>query len=253
MNCCKDTYEAARNGHLECLKYCFENGCLSLHSELRATTLRWDPETTYVAATNGHLECLKYCVENGCPWDDHTTRGIVAKGYLECLKYCIENGCPWDPDTTYVASKNGQLDCLKYAHENGCPWYQITTYTAAKNGHLDCLKYAHEKGCPWDPETTYIAAANDYFDCLSYCLDNDQSELDITDILQSLSSSSLINNLPLRQVIFHPKLIDEVHQVQKIQKAVRDYELYIVSVRRALETKTSLPMDIIKYKIMKMI
>ena len=26
-------------------------------------------ETCFEAALNGHLECLKYAHENGCPWD----------------------------------------------------------------------------------------------------------------------------------------------------------------------------------------
>ena len=29
----------------------------------------WSEETCFEAALNGHLECLKYAHENGCPWD----------------------------------------------------------------------------------------------------------------------------------------------------------------------------------------
>ena len=44
--------DAARNGHLECLRYAHENGC------------GWDPNTTSVAARDGRLECLKYIYEH---------------------------------------------------------------------------------------------------------------------------------------------------------------------------------------------
>jgi hypothetical protein len=58
--CCGDwinyrkdaTWYAAANGHVECLKYCTENG-YNKH-----------PMSTYEASRNGHLECLKYCTEN---------------------------------------------------------------------------------------------------------------------------------------------------------------------------------------------
>ena len=39
---------AAKNGHLECLKYAHENNC------------PLDSEIFYYAAENGHLDCLKY-------------------------------------------------------------------------------------------------------------------------------------------------------------------------------------------------
>ncbi len=48
--------------------------------------------TTYYAAYNGHLDCLKYCTENGYEKYDLSTYIAAQKGYLECLKYCTENG-----------------------------------------------------------------------------------------------------------------------------------------------------------------
>ncbi len=41
---------------------------------------------------NGHLECLKYCTENGYEKHDEATYYTAKYGYLECLKYCTENG-----------------------------------------------------------------------------------------------------------------------------------------------------------------
>ena len=51
------------------------------------------------AARNGHLECLKYAHENECPWDEETCSSAALKDHLECLKYAHENGCPWDEET----------------------------------------------------------------------------------------------------------------------------------------------------------
>ena len=47
------------------------------------------------AARNGHLECIKYLRENGCPWDEETCSSAAFYGHLDCLQYAYENGCPY--------------------------------------------------------------------------------------------------------------------------------------------------------------
>ena len=148
---------AIKNGHLECFKYAYENGCISNE---------WI--CSYIAIY-GHLKCLKYAHENGCIWNEETCHNAAENGNLECLKYAHENGCSWDENTCNYASEKGHLECLKYAHENGCPWDEYTCSNAAKNGHIECLKYAHENGCIWLREwMCYYAATGDHLECLKY-------------------------------------------------------------------------------------
>src|SRR5205823_2481673 len=92
------------------------------------------------AAKNGHIICLKYAHENGCKLNSETCKSAASNGHLECLKYAYENGCEWNSETCKWASQNGHLECLKYAHENGCEWNIWTCAHAAGNGHLKCLK-----------------------------------------------------------------------------------------------------------------
>ena len=49
---------------------------------------------TRCAAKNGHLDCLRYLHENGCPWNEDATWGAAENGHMDCLKYLHENGCP---------------------------------------------------------------------------------------------------------------------------------------------------------------
>ncbi len=49
-------------------------------------------DATFWAVYNGHLECLKYCTENGYTKSNSATWEAAEKGDLECLKYCTENG-----------------------------------------------------------------------------------------------------------------------------------------------------------------
>lgn len=59
----------------------------------------WTKWTIAYAARNGHLECLKYLHQHGCVWTEETLRGAVTCKQVECLKYAYENGCPFDIET----------------------------------------------------------------------------------------------------------------------------------------------------------
>ena len=157
---CKNTTDAAKNGHLDCLQYAHENGC------------EWDEWTCTYAAKNGHLDCLVYAHDNGCRWDEWACIYAAEYGHLDCLEYAHINGCEWDKWTCTHAVKNGHLECLQYAHENGCPWDEDTCAYAAFNGQLECLRYAHKNGCPWDEYTCDLAAQKGQLQCLVYAHKN---------------------------------------------------------------------------------
>jgi hypothetical protein len=122
------------------------------------------------AAKNGHLNVVKYLHEHGCPWNEFTCSCAVRNGdNLALLKYLHENGCPCDYGTyfeaidknfnacaTYAKDKMShdidmgrmgqcQLKILKYSHSNSCSWDTL----ACRTGGLEVLKYAHANGCPW--------------------------------------------------------------------------------------------------------
>jgi len=80
-----------------------------------------DGSTCAYAAKNGHLEVLKWARENGCEWDSSTCAWAAEHGHLEVLKWARENGCPWDSLTCARAAEHGHLEVLKWAHENNCP------------------------------------------------------------------------------------------------------------------------------------
>ena len=69
--------------------YAHENGC------------PWDETTCSNAAKFGHLECLKYAHENGCPWDETTCFNAAENDHPESFKYAVENGCPQSTNTEY--------------------------------------------------------------------------------------------------------------------------------------------------------
>ena len=148
---------ASLGGQLEVLKYLHhEKGC------------HWDIWTSVAAAREGHLDVLKYLHENHCPWDEWTCARAAEGGHLDVLEYLHEKGCPWNRRTCELAALRGHLEVLEYLHEKGCPWNERTCTSAAVRGHLEVLKYAHEKGCPWDEETCSGAALGGHLEVLQY-------------------------------------------------------------------------------------
>ena len=134
---------AARNGHLECLRY--------LHEDVKVP---WDRETAFLAAVNGHLHILEYLVERKYDqYDEYACMGAAENGHLDCLKYLHEVAkAPWDSKTANRAARNGHLHILEYLVEREYDEYdEYACACAAEYGHLECLKYLHEVAkVPWN-------------------------------------------------------------------------------------------------------
>ena len=110
--------------------------------------IQFDIYFSYWAAKNGHLDVLKWARSEGCPWNSWTCTNAARNGYLDILKWARANGCPWDAWTCAYAANDGHLDVLKWLRSADCPWDTKTYAFAAENGHLDILKWARENGCP---------------------------------------------------------------------------------------------------------
>ena len=104
---------AARQGNLEMVKYCVANECPI------------DEFACANAAKNGHLEVLKYLREEAkAPWDSGTATWAAKNGHLHILEYLVERKYDkYGVCACWCAAMNGHLDCLKYLHETAkAPW-----------------------------------------------------------------------------------------------------------------------------------
>ena len=158
---------AAKNGHLEVLKWLWEveTGGGTLFRKI------FDEVTCHSAAGNGHLEVVKWLREVAeCPWDRWTFSQAARGGHIELLRWAKDNGCPIDPGACALAAESGHLEVLKWLREEDCPWDQWTCAHAAEGGHLDVLKWARENGCIWDDATCYYAAATGQLHVLEWVI-----------------------------------------------------------------------------------
>ena len=118
-----------------------------------------------LAAKNGHLETLKWLIDNGCSiyeknHDDETCSLIASRyGQLEILKWLLRNGCTMDA-TNYsgntcllMAAEYGQLETFKWLLENGSSLHEgdeqeySCFLLAAKSGNIELVKWLIEMGC----------------------------------------------------------------------------------------------------------
>jgi len=131
---------AAEQGNLEMIKYCVANEC---------PINEWAcPE----AARNGHLECLKYLHEEAkAPWDLGTAIWAAANGHLHILEYLFERKYDkYDAYACYYAAVNGHLDCLQYLHETAkAPWdSRAVRYAHLLFNQTHCVQYLLDNNCP---------------------------------------------------------------------------------------------------------
>ena len=130
---------AAYQGNLEMVKYCVANECPI------------DTGACAYAARNGHLEILKYLREEAkAPWYFYTAAWAAENGHLHILEYLVERKYNKYYNLACVyAAMNGHFDCLKYLHETAkAPWNEQAVLKAHKNEHPECVQYLLDNDCP---------------------------------------------------------------------------------------------------------
>lgn len=157
-------YYSVKYGYLEVLKYMLEK-----YHYLKDETL------CPLAAKNGHLDCLKYLHNKKYPWDGKTCAYASLNGHLNCLEYAHENGCEWYENTCSNAIMNGHLNCLMYAYDNKCPieitscllWASDNCKDIYKNGHpFDKKNFVSEEKKMQRECLIYIFKKSNLFRCL---------------------------------------------------------------------------------------
>ena len=143
---------AALVGNLEMLNYCFANDCPY-----------YEEESCGFAARNGHLDCLRFLLDKVKPSRETEQRVAYEAaqfGQLDILKYCVEERKISDDVKANCVTHSvykGNLDCLKYLVEeaktplNHWPLIVIARYYE----QTECLRYLREKGWPEPTDEQY--------------------------------------------------------------------------------------------------
>ena len=145
---------AALMGNLEMLKYCFSNGCPCD-----------EEEACKVAAKEGHLDCLRFLfdqVEPSRGTEEEAAQQAAGMGHTDILRYFVEERKISDAvklDCMATASRYGQLNCIKYLVEEAkvpINHWQYISY-ARYYEHPECENYLLEKGFSEPTDEEYAA------------------------------------------------------------------------------------------------
>jgi hypothetical protein len=186
---CYAVYNAALNGHAECVKLLLDAG-----GDVNKCT-KDGVSPIFVAAQNGHAECLKLLLDAGgdvnkCHNDGASFPIYTAafNCHAECLKLLLAAGgdvnkCTKDGVSPIViAAQNGHAECLKLLLDAGgdvnkCMKNGVSPiFIAAEKGHAECVKLLLDgggdvnKGNNNGVSPIYIAAMNGRADCLKLLL-----------------------------------------------------------------------------------
>ena len=149
---------AARKANLEMLKYCFSNDC------------PYDEEASCKqAAAGGHLDCLRFLfdqVEPSRGTEEEAAQQAAGMGHTDILRYFVEERKISEDAEVKItcvatAAKFGRLDSLKYLVEEAKVLLDSWVYVAYAryHEHTDCLNYLLEKGSPEPTDEQYAAFA----------------------------------------------------------------------------------------------
>jgi hypothetical protein len=153
---------AARKANLEMLKYCFSNDC------------PYDEEASCKqAAAGGHLDCLRFLfdqVEPSRGTEEEAAQQAAGMGHTDILRYFVEERKISEDAEVKItcvatAAKFGRLDSLKYLVEEAKVLLDSWVYVAYAryHEHTDCLNYLLEKGCP-EPTEEHHARVTAFLD-----------------------------------------------------------------------------------------
>jgi len=112
------------NEELFCIRVAYTNDLNLLKWAREVKERDWNYRTSGIAAKQGNLEMLKYCVENGCDVDSGTCATAAKFGKLACLIFLHEKNVSWDERTFGQALDNNHIECITYAVKNKCPGYE---------------------------------------------------------------------------------------------------------------------------------
>lgn len=132
--------EAAAFGRIEILKL--------LKQSATTEDNKFPPVTISRAARNGHMDTVKFLIEEGTDLESSACCFAALGGHLEILKYLRSLNCPWDSRVCWMATLKGSLATLKWARDNGCPWDDWVTFLSFTGKRPEIFQYAVENGCP---------------------------------------------------------------------------------------------------------
>lgn len=158
-----DVVAESKKGNLKAVKDIVDRGA---HQLTINNGLRW-------AARNGHLEVVKYLVDKGGDVQTDNNYGLrwaSFYGHLEAVKYLVEKGGDVTADNNFAIRNATHIKVVKYLVEKGAD-NNVGLQNASHSGNLEVVKYLIDSGADIhsnDDEAILKAATVGHFSMVKY-------------------------------------------------------------------------------------
>lgn len=118
---------AAIEGHLEMIKYLYENDLVNLSSDLMFYAINGyggdckECSMKDKCCSNHKMDFVKYLHEIGCPWDEKAYHAAIDEKEFNIVQFLVENKCPLSEKVIKFSIKKGTPEITEYLLENDCP------------------------------------------------------------------------------------------------------------------------------------
>jgi hypothetical protein len=130
--------EAARRGHFDLLRWCYEHGCTWQHAA----------DAPICAAQSGNVELMAWVLQQpDMILDEDVMLHAVLLGHTALCQYLRAQQCPWNASSTSVAASTGCVDLLRWLMDNG--HYRGTDTCAAARLADKCSTTDRNAGLCW--------------------------------------------------------------------------------------------------------
>lgn len=210
----------AENGHLDMVKYLYENDypkirttqmCLTVIKKGRVNIIDWlynyhhesiDWERLNIntnAVYHKQLEVLKWGYSK---WDNtHNTRAFALNGNIlyqaadvkgndDVVKWLFSIGCSYSEYQMQAFARNNSIEMICWGRDNNLPFDEGLCIEAARSDNLPLLKWLREHDYPWNAEVCEAAVEYQSFSILKWAHENG-CDWDESSILEAISNSNM--------------------------------------------------------------
>ncbi len=138
--------DCLREGNIKCdLRYKIHDVCCVKYL-IEIIGKKVHKYAIYYAAKNGHIETIKYLESKGYKIYDYDAINSAAEnGHIEIIKYLESQGYKGNEWAIIYAAGNGYIETIKYLESKGHKGTTWAIHGSAKNGHIETVKYLIEK------------------------------------------------------------------------------------------------------------
>lgn len=140
-----------------------------------------------MAARNGNIDSVKFCLENGCQLTAEVSRDALSAIKLECFYWLVSQGCPIHPDSIQDVLRRGNIEIIEFLLSKGCKLDPDYIHFAYRAGHQHVLEWLETKGYELDYCDLFDTAVSniqirilDWLDSKGYRHDYDLIETAVT-------------------------------------------------------------------------